>query len=353
MTDTKLTCGILAGGLSTRMGSNKALLKYRNETFLERGVREFCALGEVLVSEAYLGEYDISGVRFAVDEHKEIGPIEGIYQVLKAADTEYVFVCAVDMPFLKKELAEYIKQFISSDYDCYVVRDEKHIHPLCAIYSKKVLPEIEKLIADGRYRLMALLDAVRTKYIDLQYTVFANNQVHNINTKEDFQKEKFPIVFAVSGTKNSGKSWLISRLINEFIKEGYSVGTIKHDAHGYEMDHEGTDSYAFYRAGAYYSAIYSKEQLSFNSRMNVSIDELLKLVPKTDIIICEGMKDTDIPKVHIMREASFEAYDIAAPIICRVADSKALLSAYSDEDTFSCDNTRLIFDSIIKYFDVD
>lgn len=350
MADIKLTCGILAGGLSSRMGSNKALLKYRNETFLERSVREFCALGRVLVSEAYAGEYTLPGVEYVIDEHKEIGPVEGIYQVLEAADTDYVFVCAVDMPFLKRELAEYMAEYISSDYDCYVLKDETHIHPLCAIYSKRLLPLIKSLIEQGQYRLMAILNQARTKYISLEYTVFDKKLVHNVNTKEELLKVQLPIVFAVSGTKNSGKSWLINKLINEFIKEGFSVGTIKHDAHGYEMDHEGTDSYSFYKAGALYSAIYAQEQLSFNSRLSLSADEILKAVPYTDIVICEGLKEFSIPKIHIMREAVYEAFEMADPVICRVADSEALLSLYSDNDKYLCCDTSKIYACVKKYF---
>lgn len=83
--------------------------------------------------------------------------MEGIRQVLIHTSCDYVFVCAGDMPFITGDLVRYMAEFISSDYDCYCMVDEDHIHPLCAIYSKKILPVIEELIEQGQYRLMQIL----------------------------------------------------------------------------------------------------------------------------------------------------------------------------------------------------
>ena len=51
-----------------------------------------------------------------------------------------------------------------------------------------------------------------------------------------------PPVVAIVSKKNSGKTTLIAKLIPELIKRGYRVGTIKHDVHGFDIDHEGKDS---------------------------------------------------------------------------------------------------------------
>ena len=103
----KYSVAILAGGKSTRMGQDKALLKLNNERFIDRLAREFRPCGEVFLSAAHPGDYADVGLHVVADEHQEIGPIEGIRQALIYAHKDYVFVCAADMPFLKKEMAQW------------------------------------------------------------------------------------------------------------------------------------------------------------------------------------------------------------------------------------------------------
>ena len=210
--------GILAGGKSTRMGQNKALMEFQNETMITRISRQFSDCHEVLVSASQRGIYEAEGLRVVYDEAAGIGPIEGIRQLVSHAGEEYIFICAADMPFVDRKIAEYLAEFISSDYDCYVVTDEEHVHPLCAIYSKRVLPVIEELIREKRYKLIEILNRVRTKYVSLKYTNFDRRIVKNVNTKDEYLELRFPVVFAVSGYHNSGKTWLVEKLINEFIR---------------------------------------------------------------------------------------------------------------------------------------
>ena len=307
----KLSVGILAGGKSSRMGQNKALLTIHEKRFIDKLAEEFGGFSEVLISAAEKSVYESMELPIVYDEHQDIGPIEGIYQILNAASEDYVFICAADMPFVTKKLVAYMAEFISSDYDCYCLMDEDHIHPLCAIYSKKVLGAVKSCIERGNYRLMGILNSVRTKYIKLEYTCFDKKVVKNINTKAEYRQLCFPVIFCVSGVKNSGKTWLIVKLINEFIKEGYSVGVIKHDGHDYVMDYEGTDTRRFTQAGAKSSLIFSKKQFSLNCRGSVEIGGMLRLLQvaevQTDIIMIEGMKEMDCPKIEVVRRGISEA----------------------------------------------
>ncbi|MBO6015511.1 MAG: molybdopterin-guanine dinucleotide biosynthesis protein MobB, partial [Lachnospiraceae bacterium] len=239
------------------MGKNKALLKIENESILQRTTRELGGFSEILISAAKRGEYEALGFPVVYDEHPDVGPMEGIRMLVGEAAEEYVFVCACDMPFLKKELVEYLAEFISSDYDCYVIVDEQHIQPLCAIYSKAVLPVIEQLIAEGRYRLREIFDRVRTKYVSLALSCFDSKVVKNINTREEYRALSGPVVFCVSGYSDSGKTGLITKLINEFIREGYSVAVLKHDGHDTFSDLPGSDTDLFSKAGAVCSAIFT------------------------------------------------------------------------------------------------
>ena len=155
-----LSVGVLAGGRSTRMGQDKALLQLESKRFIDRICEELGGFSQVLISAARRGLYEDTGFEVVYDVHQDIGPIEGIYQVLSHAREEYVFICAADMPFIRRELVEYMAEFISSDYDCYCLVDEDHIHPLCAIYAMRMRGGVVERLRSGRYRLLTVLRAV-------------------------------------------------------------------------------------------------------------------------------------------------------------------------------------------------
>lgn len=338
-----VSVGILAGGKSSRMGSDKAFLKIGGKTFLQTLIDEFSFCDDLMVSlpeDLCLEPRSLSqskcrnlqvepsrNLRLIPDCRKDSGPLEGILQCLKNARNDFVFFCAVDMPFLKNEILFYINEFISSDYDIFCMKDENHIHPLCGIYSKKVLPVAEKMLEKGRFKLMELLDSSRTKFIDLKYTKFDSSILQNINTKEDFvqfvgmrllspstgsgyhlPKCRKQFVFCVSGLKKSGKTWLVEKLVKSLTEKGFSVGTIKHDGHDFSVDEGETDSSRFYRAGAEFSAIFSKAQWNVHGRNLTSdfdeacfVEKILKNLPKLDFVIIEGMKSSDLPKIVIQK----------------------------------------------------
>ena len=344
--------GILAGGKSTRMGRNKALLAINEKRFIDKIADELGGFSQTLISAADKGDYEGMGLPVVYDEHRDIGPIEGIYQILRAAGHEYVFICAADMPFVTKELVNYMAEFVSSDYDCYVIADEDHIHPLCGIYSKHMLGQVRECIEGGNYRLMKLLRSVRTKYIKLEYTSFDKRIVKNINTRAQYKKLVLPAVFCVSGLKDSGKTWLIVKLINEFINVGYVVSVIKHDGHDYVMDYEGTDTFRFCDAGARLDAIFSPERFSLNCRGSTDLEGMIELVKKAaapDIIIIEGMKASPYPKIEVVRRERSRA-PVCNPehLICIATD---VLSQNEIQcPIYGIDDIEGIFLCVQKYF---
>ena len=334
------------------MGQNKALMEWESRRFIDRICEELGGFSQVLISAASKGEYEDMGFPMVYDEHTDIGPMEGIYQILANATEDYVFICAADMPFIQKELVEYMAEFISSDYDCYCLVDEDHIHPLCAIYSKKMLDVIREQIESGHYRLLNVLRAVRTKYIKLENSCFDKRVVRNINTRQEYARLVLPIVFGVSGIKDSGKTGLIVKLINEFINQDYSVAVIKHDGHEYVMDYEGTDTDRFRRAGAVCTGIYSHTQYSINGRGQIDEKELMSRCGEADVYILEGLKNSAYPKIEVVRRACSRA---------PVCDEETLICIATDvvsqEDVkcpvFGMDDIQGIFLCVKKYFGLE
>nr|MCR5108395.1 molybdopterin-guanine dinucleotide biosynthesis protein B [Lachnospiraceae bacterium] len=301
--DIEISAGILSGGRSTRMGKNKALIRINNERMIDTLYREFSSFARVIISSNEKGIYEDIGPDIVYDENRDIGPIEGIRRILCESETEFVFICAADMPFVTADMARYLAGYISSDHDCYVFYGEDHIEPLCAIYSKAVLPVIEELIASGRYRLKDILDRVRTKYVSLEYTCFDKRAVKNINTREELINICKPFVFCVSGYSDSGKTGLIVKLINEFIDNGYKVSVLKHDGCDKFRDEPGSDTDMYTKAGALCSAIYSDSGYMMHVRGRRESDELLSITgridPSPDYVIIEGLKDSSYPKIEI------------------------------------------------------
>lgn len=345
---TNLSVGILAGNRSS--GINQAKAKAGNRYVVRKLAEELSSIGEVMISASAKNDYEDLAERVFQD----CSLLEGLYNVISNAETDLVFVCGADMPMVTGELVRYMAGYISSDYDCYCLTDEKHIQPLCAIYSKAVLPFIEKALENGDFKLIHLLRHVRTKFIDLSFTTFDKKVIRNNNIRKPAKTQKPQMVFCVSGPKNTGKTGLIIRLINEFIREGYSVGTIKHDGHEYDMDHEGTDSFRFSQAGAKVSAIFSGGRFSVNCNGPAGPEEMLAFCRGLDVVIFEGLKNSPYPKIEMARPGSPLMADPATVILIASDTAKDKKSPYSEKiPVLDRDDTEGIFSMIKKYFDLE
>ena len=114
------------------------------------------------------------------------------------------------------------------------------------------------------------------------------------------KNKKNPILIAISGIKNSGKTTLITKLIPRLVNLGYKVATIKHDGHDFEGDVEGTDSYRHKEAGAYGTAVFSKTKfMMVKEQDEVSEKELVSYFKEADIILLEGFKYSNYPRLKL------------------------------------------------------
>ncbi len=348
-----ISIGILAGGNSSRMGTDKALVRIGNERIIDRLSKELGDFPEIMVSAGRNRSYEALGLKTVYDENTGAGPMEGIRQILLGSDNEYVFICAADMPFIKKELVEYMAGYICSDYDCYVIADDEHIHPLCAIYKKSAVCVIEELLAQKKYRLREIFSRIPTKYITIKQTVFEEKILRNINTREELFEARKPLVFCVSGFSDSGKTGLIERLINEFINDGMSVGVIKHDGHDCFSDIPGSDTQRFAAAGAVCTAVFSGRRYSLSFNSTEDADELIRKMESPgslpDVIIIEGLKASRYPKVEVVRQKICD-HSVSPPdtLICIATDCISPSSV--KVPVFSPDDAKGIFLCVKEFF---
>lgn len=112
-----------------------------------------------------------------------------------------------------------------------------------------------------------------------------------------------PIV-SIVGRSNTGKTTLIEKLIPELIQRGYRVATIKHNIHGFDIDHEGKDSWRHKKAGARVTLIASSHRIALieDIERDYEISELRdRYIRDVDIILSEGFKKNPHPKIEVVR----------------------------------------------------
>lgn len=113
-------------------------------------------------------------------------------------------------------------------------------------------------------------------------------------------------IIAVSGVKNSGKTTLLTKLIPALIDRGITCAVIKHDGHGFAADREGTDTCRMLASGAMGAAIFDGEKFQAVKYAAVTEENLFALYPEADLILLEGFKWTDYPKIEIVRKGVSE-----------------------------------------------
>ena len=112
-------------------------------------------------------------------------------------------------------------------------------------------------------------------------------------------------VFGVVGWKNAGKTGLMERLVTEITGRGFSVSTIKHAHHTFDVDHEGKDSYRHRVAGAQEVLLASRNRFALMHELRTedepTLAELLTKLAPVDLVLIEGYKRDAHPKVEAFR----------------------------------------------------
>jgi molybdopterin-guanine dinucleotide biosynthesis adapter protein len=108
---------------------------------------------------------------------------------------------------------------------------------------------------------------------------------------------------AFVGFSGSGKTTLISQIVMQLKRKGYRVGVLKHDAHDFQMDVEGKDTYKYSEAGADLIAISSDAKLNILEKLQkpLELEEILQRMDGVDLILIEGYKQANVPKILIAR----------------------------------------------------
>jgi len=184
-----VTAVILAGGNSTRMKSNKALLPYRGERFIERIYRQLADIfPEVILVTNTPEMYRFLPCRKVSDHFPGMGSLAGIHAGLSQSTTPHIFVVACDMPDLNDAL---IRQLVvkADGNDVVIPESEGGMEPLHAVYGKGCLPAMEKTLSSGKRRIVECFDQLKVTVVsqeEISRIDPAFLSFRNINTPEEY-----------------------------------------------------------------------------------------------------------------------------------------------------------------------
>ena len=157
-------------------------------------------------------------------------------------------------------------------------------------------------------------------------------------------------VFGITGWKNTGKTGLVERLVTELTGRGFSVSTVKHAHHSFDVDHEGRDSYRHREAGAREVMLSSGNRWALMHELRgapeVPLAELLSKLSPVDLVLVEGFKAEGHEKLECHRaEAGKMVLAREDDTIVAVASDVALELA---QPVFDLNDTTVIADFIVK-----
>jgi len=156
---------ILCGGKSSRMQSEKGLVLYHNKPFIEHIIAAVLPISANIHLITNTSDYDYLKYPKTKDIIKDKGPIGGIYSALANSKTQLNLILSCDVPLLSTEILLELIHKHSDDFDASVFADDHKTHPLIGIYSKKIIPILEKSIEQNDLKLMHLLCKVKHQLI--------------------------------------------------------------------------------------------------------------------------------------------------------------------------------------------
>ncbi len=185
-----IPCVLFAGGKSSRMGEDKALLPFAGKPTLAQYQYERL---EEIFARVYISAkdaskfHDFDAAVIEDDIGKEVyAPTAGFANIFKKLKAENsLFVLSVDTPFVDEKIFQKFSEIKEAQhYDAIIVRTPKGIHPLCGIYSRSLERPLLDMLKKDEHKLAALLEVSKVYYIDIK----DEDALLNLNTPQEYQR---------------------------------------------------------------------------------------------------------------------------------------------------------------------
>jgi molybdopterin-guanine dinucleotide biosynthesis protein B/molybdopterin-guanine dinucleotide biosynthesis protein len=333
--DKQVTIGVLlAGGGSRRAGVDKRFLVLEGQTLLQRNLAFLHGLFPTVAVSLGQGQRLDLGDAAALGETELLhdawpgsSPLVGIATAL-ARFRAPLFALAVDVAFPSRAASARVLAAYPG-HDVAVPAIGEHHQPLFAVYGPGCLAPMTAMLEADVQRIVEAFPEVRVADVP-----FASDALFDsINTMDEYRVAReratpsdgapagdapnaAPALVAVVGKSDSGKTTLIERLVPELVRLGLRVGTVKHDAHSFEIDHPGKDSWRHGQSGAQAYVIASSERLAYIARLDGELP-LAAIAQRYfagfDLVVAEGYKATAPHRVEIFRAGAGHHAPLCGP----------------------------------------
>jgi len=164
--DWDVSCVILAGGKSRRMGQDKTFIHVGGSRLFDY-VYGTCKdlFPEILIITNHPPQFSKYHAHIITDEIPGAGSLGGLYTGLITASNYYVFCVACDMPFLQPELIIHLTE-LRFHYDVVIPSTAKGLEPLHALYSKRCIAPIKKILEEGEFKITKFFHEMHVRFCD-------------------------------------------------------------------------------------------------------------------------------------------------------------------------------------------
>lgn len=188
-----LTVAVLAGGKSSRMGTDKSFVRVLGRPLVEDVLAHVAGIGaEIIIVTNRPEDYRYLGLPLFTDVLPDKGALGGIYTALHSSSQPHTFCVACDMPFVVRPLLDYLISLIPEG-DAIVPRLNGEAEPFRAIYSQACLGPIRAALDAGKMRVISFFPDVRVRFVDeLEIDRFDPQHLSffNVNTPDDLEQAR-------------------------------------------------------------------------------------------------------------------------------------------------------------------
>ena len=308
----KISLLIITGGKSSRLGQDKRFVEVGGvgllENILSKAVAQnfaeiFLCVEENLPALKILAEK--FGAKLLVDEIKDAGALAGISNGLAHIKTDWALAISADMPFFDFETMRPLTEKFSAAQAVVPIVGGK-FQPLAAFYRQEVAEIFSRELLNGQRKIFSAIKKIPHELAELP-----NAEIFfNVNTRADLKLARgraenlsrtTPIISIVAPESGTGKTAFIERLIKIFAAQKISVGVIKSDAHGFNLDLEGKDSYKFQTAGAKSVAVVSPNAWFMIQNERENFFAVAQKMTGVDLILMKSRTKNFFPTISLWR----------------------------------------------------
>ncbi len=175
---------IFAGGKSSRMGEDKALLPFGEyATLTEYQQTKLNTMFDKVYISAKENKFDFA-CKVIEDNYTESSPLVGLISIFETLKVEEVFILSVDAPFVNKETIHKLLKYNQNTSDAIVAQSPSGVQPLCGLYKKSILPLAYLQLEKDNHRLGDLLNLANTLFVKFD----EDTPFTNLNHPEEYKQ---------------------------------------------------------------------------------------------------------------------------------------------------------------------